>query len=387
MPRLMASSSQGNSQVETIRQGLVSIVMPVYNAEKHLRETLECLLGQTYSYIEVLLVDDGSRDNSAVICKEYSLRDGRFYYVYQENAGAGAARNHGLRIARGEFVIFLDSDDLFEDDLIEKLHSALEISNSDVAVCRENGFIGSYSQECSLDIEAGHNMPAGTYRPGDLGRAFFQSVTASPWDKMFRKSFIDANKLEFQNLRFSNDAYFILSAMFLANSITWIEDILVHYRMGQGSSLRDKMYLEPLCDLMMIDALRSVFFSGKYKGNGDMIASIDEYTISLLFSSYSVIVYQSPGAADVFINELKRKYIPIWNKRDGSAVDCGGIKSRVFLWAIMNLPLKNFIWALSVFETDPIRNQNSKNAKRYFLRLGLSPLLALPSKIKHRKQS
>lgn len=323
---MLNSSSKRVNKVESTQQGLISIVVPVYNAEKLLKETLGCLQKQTYQNIEIILVDDGSSDNSAVICKEFSLFDSRFHYVYQENAGAGAARNHGLKTARGEFIIFLDSDDLFEDCLIEKLHSALEFTGSDVAVCRENGFVGTYSPESSLDIEVGHNMPAGTYRPSDLGRAFFQSVTASPWDKMFRKSFIDEHGLEFQNLRFSNDAYFILSALFLANSITWIEDVLVHYRMGQGSSLRDKMYLEPLCDLVMIDALRSEFFSGKYENNRDMIASIDEYTVSLLFSSYSVIAFQSPEAAGVFINELKQKYLPIWNQRDCSNVKCGGFK-------------------------------------------------------------
>lgn len=383
MSRVLNSSSKRVNKVESTQQGLISIVVPVYNAEKLLKETLGCLQKQTYQNIEIILVDDGSSDNSAVICKEFSLFDSRFHYVYQENAGAGAARNHGLKTARGEFIIFLDSDDLFEDCLIEKLHSALEFTGSDVAVCRENGFVGTYSPESSLDIEVGHNMPAGTYRPSDLGRAFFQSVTASPWDKMFRKSFIDEHGLEFQNLRFSNDAYFILSALFLANSITWIEDVLVHYRMGQGSSLRDKMYLEPLCDLVMIDALRSEFFSGKYENNRDMIASIDEYTVSLLFSSYSVIAFQSPEAAGVFINELKQKYLPIWNQRDCSNVKCGGFKSRIFLWAVVHLSLDNFIWALSAFEEDPIRNQNSKNAKRYFLRLALSSLPVSSSRIKH----
>ena len=119
---------------------LVSIIVPVFNAEKFLAETLVSLAAQTYENIEVLLVDDGSKDSSRDICESFVEGDNRFRYYYQENAGAGAARNRGIGLACGEFLMFLDSDDLFEPDFVEKMYGVIVSSGADVAICRADMF-------------------------------------------------------------------------------------------------------------------------------------------------------------------------------------------------------------------------------------------------------
>ena len=99
----------------------VSVVIPVYNIEAHLRQCLDSVAGQSLSDLEIICVDDGSTDTSPAILAEYARRDPRFQVVWQANAGPGAARNRGMELAAGKYLIFLDSDDWFEPDFLERM--------------------------------------------------------------------------------------------------------------------------------------------------------------------------------------------------------------------------------------------------------------------------
>ena len=116
-----------------MENGLVSIIVPVYNAEDYLHQCIDSILGQTYRNIEVILVDDGSTDNSGDICREYANVDSRIIVLSQKNAGAAAARNKGIDIARGEYIGFVDSDDYIDSDMYEILVDAIQENNADVA--------------------------------------------------------------------------------------------------------------------------------------------------------------------------------------------------------------------------------------------------------------
>ena len=120
------------SKQMNITQPLISVVVPVYNVEKYLRECLDSILAQTYQNIEVILVDDGSKDSSGVICDEYAQRHENFRVVHKENAGLGMARNTGLEYVKGEYVTFLDSDDWLEPDMIQQLYNGIVSQNVDV---------------------------------------------------------------------------------------------------------------------------------------------------------------------------------------------------------------------------------------------------------------
>lgn len=98
----------------------VSVIIPVYNVEKYLRQNLESVQKQTLKDIEIICVDDGSTDSSCKIAEEFAAADSRFVVIKQQNGGAGAARNNGLRHAKGKYLSFLDSDDFFEPDMLEK---------------------------------------------------------------------------------------------------------------------------------------------------------------------------------------------------------------------------------------------------------------------------
>ena len=114
----------------------ISIIIPVYNTEEYLRECLDSVIEQTLKDIEIILVDDGSTDNSGKICDEYREKDTRITVIHQENRGQGKARNEALKISNGEYIGFIDSDDWIDLDFYEKLYNAASEKESEVTVAR-----------------------------------------------------------------------------------------------------------------------------------------------------------------------------------------------------------------------------------------------------------
>lgn len=113
---------------------LITIIVPVYNVEKYIKECINSLINQTYKNIEIILVDDGSKDNSGKICDDYATLDHRIKVIHKKNEGLGYARNSGLKVAQGKFVTFVDSDDKAENDLVENLIEGINESNCDTCI-------------------------------------------------------------------------------------------------------------------------------------------------------------------------------------------------------------------------------------------------------------
>ena len=106
--------------MEKFEKGLVSIITPMYNGERFVAKTIESVLSQNYTKWEMIIIDDGSKDNSPIIVEEYSKRDGRIQLIRQKNAGSGAARNNGIRRAKGQYICLLDADDTWENNFLEE---------------------------------------------------------------------------------------------------------------------------------------------------------------------------------------------------------------------------------------------------------------------------
>ena len=134
---------------------LISIIVPIYNADCYLRQCLDCIINQSYKNFEVLLINDGSVDDSAIICKEYVETDSRIHYFEKENGGVSSARNLGLKNVKGNYITFVDSDDWVEENYLEVLYNALKENEVDVAISSHNYFnmddnlyyLPSYSEE------------------------------------------------------------------------------------------------------------------------------------------------------------------------------------------------------------------------------------------------
>lgn len=134
----------------------ISIIVPVYKAEQYLPDCIDSILSQTFSDFEVILVDDGSPDNCLAICREYAARDSRVSVIHQENQGQAAARNHGLSQARGQWVCFVDSDDLIHPQMVELLYHAAVDGGTGISMCRMLEAAvppGDFFQPCQGDYD------------------------------------------------------------------------------------------------------------------------------------------------------------------------------------------------------------------------------------------
>ena len=217
----------------------VSVIVPVYNQEKYLEQCVKSILVQTLHEAEFIFVDDGSTDSSLSMLKEYEKQDSRVKVITQENGGAGKARNTGLSVARGEYLSFLDSDDFFEPDMLEKAVAALEDSKADFVVFHSDQWWED--EQCIKTptwVVRDQYIPP--YRPMSF-RSFtdnvFKVFVGWTWDKVYRTDFVKKYNLTFQEQRTSNDMRFVFSALILADSIEVIPDILAHQRRNNKESL------------------------------------------------------------------------------------------------------------------------------------------------------
>ena len=137
---------------------LLSVIIPIYNVEKYLDKCILSVINQTYTNLEIILVDDGSKDASRLICDKYAKQDNRIIVIHKENAGLSSARNKGLDVAKGEYIAFLDSDDYISEEMYEKLIDVIEFNNCDIAACAvqsvlENGqVINKINYDNSLSL-------------------------------------------------------------------------------------------------------------------------------------------------------------------------------------------------------------------------------------------
>lgn len=221
----------------------VSVIIPVYNTAEFLPETLESVSGQTLKEIEIIFVDDGSKDGSQDLIREYMKKDSRIQLIEQKNSYAGIARNNGLKKATGEYVVFWDSDDRFALDALEKMYEQSVKKGADICICganrfnNETGKVSSMASYLRTDF-----IPEGkeVFDKFDVKTRIFNMATNVPWNKMYLRSFVEDNHLEYQGIRQANDTYFTLMALFLAEKITYVNEELISYRINNSSSLSGK---------------------------------------------------------------------------------------------------------------------------------------------------
>lgn len=245
----------------------ISIIVPVYNVEKCLNRCLDSIINQTLKDIEVILVDDGSTDNSSYICDEYAKQDSRIKVIHKENHGAAAARNTGMEIASGDYIAFVDSDDYIELNMYEEMMKVNEIYDCDIVMC-----------DCFKENKNGravftHNIRSGYYDKEMLYDEYFPTLlmtnsvdyppTISNCVCLFKRKLIVDYHLRYkEGMRFSEDLLFGSQAMYFANSFYYMkEECFYHYVMNENSVTNT--YFEDKWTLMkqLYNAINEFFLS------------------------------------------------------------------------------------------------------------------------------
>ena len=214
----------------------ISVVIPMYNSENYIRETLGYIQNQTFSDIEIICVDDGSTDKTAAIVKEIQKSDHRIKYLFQSNLGAGVARNQGLGVATGEYISFLDADDIFDKQMLEKSYINAKKTDADIVIFRSNSIDVLNSQYAELKWALREELIGGktTFSPKNVSKYVIQFSNGWAWDKLFRKKFIDDNKLQFQKIHYFNDSYFTYASLMSASKISILNEILATKRLNSS---------------------------------------------------------------------------------------------------------------------------------------------------------
>lgn len=221
----------------------VSVIIPIYNAEKYLTQCIESVLNQTLQNIEIILINDGSQDGSENICKEFLKRDSRIKYQYKENEGLAAARQDGINMASGDYVGFVDSDDWVELDMYEKMYLSATKNSADVVLCncfeysekknRTELRPGAYNESQILE----EILPKTLIRIDEEGRR--RNIRWSNCLRIYKKKTIDENKIQFQKeLRRCQDLAFTYDVMLCSKNFYYLDEFLYHNRQDAGSLSR-----------------------------------------------------------------------------------------------------------------------------------------------------
>ena len=299
-----------NGRIPTVEQmPKVSVIIPVYNAEKYLRQCLDSVVNQTLREIEIICVDDGSTDGSLAILQEYAANDARVKVLQNDtNLKAGRSRNKALKLARGEYIHFLDADDYVASGSYDKVYESAHKNDVDVIRTR------SYDLDAhTLAISLSEINSLSKVDESDFGQVFsfldnpklFLSIPVVPWGGFFRRNFLLDHSIEYNDLMCVNDRSFYAQCIFAASRIMLLDIFLVYYRVNNSNSLvgnRAKFFdchfksykLIEKYSLTLPTEIRKLYLENE-------LYDIWHWMIKLSYSKYRDLIADSAAA---FLNEL-----------------------------------------------------------------------------------
>jgi len=211
----------------------ISIIVPVYNVEKYLDKCLVSLVNQTYQNIEIIIVNDGTTDNSGIICEKYAKLDSRIKYFIKENGGLSDARNFGLKEATGDFIGFVDSDDWVDLDMYEFLLDKIQTYQAEIAICRYRGIYNNHVDDYSTDYEAvfsGKEVVKNTLLPKNDFHFNYGVINC-----LYRVSILDG--IEFKVGVLNEDVYFTPKVLFKCSRCIYCDISKYNYLIERPGSI------------------------------------------------------------------------------------------------------------------------------------------------------
>ena len=255
-----------NKQIDGGNLPLISVVVPVYNVEKYLDKCLASICGQTYGNLEIILVDDGSRDSSGDICDRWASSDKRIKVLHTANGGLSAARNKGLDIATGSLVGFVDSDDYIDEDMYEFLYGLMRDYDTDISVC------GNYFEEKGRNRNLRVLHSPCTYDREQSLRLLIQDklLRNYVWDKLYKRELFDG--LRFEKGVIFEDIKFMFEVISRMDRIVIFDKFKYHYVQRPGSIINTKYKFD----------VNQAYFVAVYEQLSYLIAQGHGYAVSTM---------------------------------------------------------------------------------------------------------
>lgn len=280
---------------------IVSIIVPVYNVEDYLKICLDSIINQTYKNLEIILVNDGSTDRSGKICDEYSKVENRIFVKHNENHGVSYSRNYGINLAKGKYLMFIDSDDSIKPTYVEKMVSAIEEQeNIDLVICRYENIYYNYKNE----IVVNNKELTGNYAK-DLIKLYFSSC--GPYVKLFKTEIITKWNIHFpEDISFSEDRIFNYEYVKHIRRYSFIDEVLYSYSHKNENSLSKSRSYKSYNDAIKVLKAEKIFLNEIRAENKDIILTNSAISYLSMFSKLAENKYNSYSLFLIRVKEIKK---------------------------------------------------------------------------------
>lgn len=278
----------------------ISVIIPVFNSSLYLDHCLSTVVNQTLKDIEIILIDDGSTDDSLNVIKNYAKKYNNIKYTSKENEGQAIARNIGIQMSSGEFITFIDSDDYIELNMLEKLYNIAKSDNSDIVLC---DYVEEYSnkniEKKSLYIEA-----------DNINKSYILCV-AGPCSKIINSNIFKKNDIKFLEGNIYEDLAVIPALALYSNKISYCNEILYHYVIRQNSTMNQTKYSKKLESIFNV----MDFLSNQFEGTNFSEELEFLYINHLLYAGCGrFLKYKNTqDMINKIIDIMNSKY-PLWKK-------------------------------------------------------------------------
>ena len=316
---------------------IVSVIVPIYNVEQYLPRCLDSIVAQSYHELEIILVDDGSKDSSPCICDEYASRDNRICVIHKQNGGEGDARNCGLSAVHGKYIMFVDSDDWCDPLCVDKLYHSMISDNVDLVCGR-----------IFTNVDKKHNPKDKIIiETNEINSRL--KLRASVWGKLYKTEIIESKKLLFNtHMKVATDAIFSYKYLSLCHKISILPDEIYHYALRQGSALHSFVKDYYLCRALRTEGVRELYSKfpkmPKIYLNAITIQdAIDD--LSEVFTYYNR--YSSMNDAINALSFLLNRYKDYWNIDTGDYLSLSAKRFlKIYGWEIQGKKAVCLYWHL-----------------------------------------
>ena len=310
-----------------MKEDLISIIVPVYNAEKYLNRCINSIINQTYTNIEIILVDDESPDNSPKICDEWSKKDSRIKVIHKKNGGPASARNSGLKEAKGKYIGFVDSDDYIESEMYEKLYNSIKTNKSNIAVCN---YVKEYRNKKI------HNKTIESFicegKRNSLKFLTKKQVGWTNWNKIYDVNSIKEKDIFFnQSLHIGEDGLFNFDIIDSCDNfkISYIGDELYHYIIADATEDNKKYNSKKNDCFVFLEKYIDIFEKNNINADTWKIDYICKY------NKYAYLKSKKKMKMDIEFETIIRKNKEYCNSIELKSI---GLKKRVKLFLAKHLP-------------------------------------------------